>query len=89
MEGRRLNSMENAVKATKQARPKVHMSEDHKLRVRQAAVATGQTISNFMLSELLRRADEIIDKEDKRPERERSVFSALLDAGHASAKERE
>ena len=66
----------------KQARLAVRLSEDHKQRVEQAATATGQTINSFVSSEIVRRADEILEKEAVRclSNRDRDIFLALLDA---------
>ena len=67
--------------AKKQARLAVRLSEDHKQRIERAAAMTGQTLNSFAASELLRRADEVLEKEEVRrlSNRDRDIFLALLD----------
>lgn len=71
-------------KATKQARLGLRLSEEHKARIERAAAMTGQTINSYATSELLRRADEILEKEEVRhlSNAARDSFLALLDGDH-------
>ncbi len=68
--------------AKKQARLALRLSEDHKQRIERAAAMTGQTLNSFASSELVRRSDEILEKEEVRrlSNRDRDIFLALLDA---------
>lgn len=47
----------------KSARVDVRMSEDHKELLDQAAAATGQPLSAFMISTLLREARHVLEEE--------------------------
>jgi uncharacterized protein (DUF1778 family) len=69
-------------KTAKQARLGLRLSEDQKARIERAAAMTGQTLNSFASSELLRRSDEILEKEEVRrlSDRDRDIFLALLDA---------
>lgn len=71
-------------KAAKQARLGLRLSEEHKARIERAAAMTGQTINSYATSELLRRADEILEKEEVRhlSNAARDRFLALLDGDH-------
>ena len=73
-----------ALKARKQARLGLRLSEEHKERIERAAAMTGQTINSYATSELLRRADEILEKEEVRhlSNAARDKFLALLDGDH-------
>ncbi len=66
----------------KQARLALRLSEDHKQRIERAAAMTGQTLNSFVSTEIVRRADEILEKEEVRrlSNRDRDIFLALLDA---------
>ncbi len=66
----------------KQARLALRLSEDHKERIERAAAMTGQTLNSFASSELVRRSDEILEKEEVRllSNRDRDIFLTLLDA---------
>ena len=68
--------------AKKEARIAVRLSDDHKARIEQAAAMTGQTVNSFVASEMVKRADEIMEKEEMRclTNRDRDIFLALLDA---------
>lgn len=60
----------------------LHLSEDHQRRVEQAAAMMGQTLDSFAATELVRRADEILEGQEIRrlSNRDRDIFLALLDA---------
>lgn len=47
----------------KQARVDIRMSEEHKAVLEQAAAATGQPLTSFMVSSLLERARAILSQE--------------------------
>jgi uncharacterized protein (DUF1778 family) len=47
----------------KEARVDVRMSPEHKALLEQAAAATEQTLSSFMVSTLLREAHEVLERE--------------------------
>ena len=66
----------------KQARLALRLTEEHKERIEQAAAMTGQTINSFASSELIKRSEEILEKEEVRrlSNRDRDIFLALLDA---------
>lgn len=68
-------------KAAKQARMGLRLSEQHKERIERAAAMVGQTVNSYAIAELLRRADEILEKEEVRrlSNRDRDIFLALLD----------
>ena len=68
----------------KQARLAVRLSEDHKERVERAAAMTGQTINSFVSSVIVKRADEVLEKEEVRllSNAARDRFLALLDGDH-------
>ena len=68
----------------KQVRFAVRLSEDHKRRIERAAAMTGQTLNSFAAVELLRRSDEILEKEEMRrlSDAARDRFLALLDGDH-------
>lgn len=70
-----------AVKMKKQARLGLRLTEDQKARIECAATMTGQTLNSFVTSEMLRRSDEILEKEEVRrlSNRDRDIFLALLD----------
>ncbi len=69
-------------KAAKQARLGLRLTEEHKARIERAAAMTGQTLNSYATAELLRRADEILEKEEVRrlSDRDRDIFLALLEA---------
>lgn len=69
-------------KVAKQARLGLRLSDEHKARIERAAAMTGQTVNSYATAELLRRADEILEKEEVRrlSDRDRDIFLALLDA---------
>ena len=69
-------------KAAKQARLGLRVSEEHKTRIERAAAMTGQTVNSFAASELLKRSDEILEREEVRrlSDRDRDIFLALLEA---------
>ncbi len=71
-----------ASKSTKQARLGLRLSEEHKARIERAAAMVGQTVNSYATAELLRRADEILEKEEVRrlSDRDRDIFLALLDS---------
>lgn len=58
------------------------LSEDHQRRVEQAAAMMGQTFEAFAATELVRRADEILEGQEVRrlSNRDRDIFLAMLDA---------
>ncbi len=60
----------------------LYLSEDHQRRVEQAAAMMGQTLDSFAATELVRRADEILEGQEIRrlSNRDRDIFLALLDA---------
>ena len=64
-----------------QVRLWLRLSVEHKERIVRAAVASGQTFNSFAASVLLKRADEIIAKEESRllSNTARDRFLALLD----------
>ena len=66
----------------KQAQLALSLSEDHKQRIEQAAALTGQTLDSFAATELVRRADEILENQEVRrlSNRDHDIFLALLDA---------
>ncbi len=66
----------------KQARIALRLSEDHKQRIERAAAMMGQTLNSFASSELVKRSDEVLEKEETRrlSNRDRDIFLALLDA---------
>ncbi len=68
--------------AKKEARIAVRLSESHKARIEQAAAMTGQTVNSFVASEMVRRADEIVEREELRllSNAARDRFLALLDS---------
>ncbi len=68
----------------KQARLALRLSEDHKQRIERAAAMTGQTLNSFASSELVKRSDEILEKEEMRllSNAARDRFLALLDGDH-------
>ena len=70
-----------ASKPSKQARLGLRLSEEHKERIERAAAMSGQTVNSYATAELLRRADEILEKEEIRrlSNRDRDIFLALLD----------
>lgn len=70
------------LKTVKQARLGLRLSEEHKARIERAAAMTGQTVNSYVTSELLRRTDEILEKEEVRrlSDRDRDIFLALLEA---------
>lgn len=65
-----------------QVRLWLRLSVEHKERIERAAAASGQTVNSFAASVLLKRADEIIAKEEARllSNAARERFLALLDA---------
>jgi uncharacterized protein (DUF1778 family) len=69
-------------KTNKPARLALRLSADHKERIERAAAMTGQTINSFASAELVKRSDEILEKEEMRllSNRDRDLFLALLDA---------
>ena len=69
-------------RVTKQARLGLRLTDDQKARIEQAAAMTGQTLNSFASAELLRRSDEILEKEEVRhlSNRDRDIFLALLEA---------
>jgi uncharacterized protein (DUF1778 family) len=71
-----------AAKTTKQARLGLRLSKEHKERIERAAAMVGQTVNSYATAELLRRADEILEKEEIRrlSDRDRDIFLALLEA---------
>lgn len=71
-----------AARTTKQARLGLRLSEEHKARIECAAAMTGQTTNAFVASEMLRRSNEILEKEETRrlSNRDRDIFLALLEA---------
>ncbi len=66
----------------KQARLGLRLTDDQKARIERAAAMTGQTVNSFVASEMLRRSDEILKKEETRrlSDRDRDIFLALLEA---------
>ena len=71
-------------KAAKQARLGLRLTDEHKARIERAAAMTGQTVNSYATAELLRRADEILEKEEVRhlSNAARDRFLALLDSDH-------
>ena len=71
-----------SAKTTKQARLGLRLSEEHKERIERAAAMVGQTVNSYATAELLRRAEEILEKEEFRrlSNRDRDIFLALLEA---------
>jgi uncharacterized protein (DUF1778 family) len=66
----------------KTARLGLRLSEEHKERIERAAAMTGQTVNSYAASELVKRSDEILEKEEVRrlSDRDRDIFLALLEA---------
>lgn len=66
----------------KQARLALRLTEEHKERIERAAAMTGQTVNSYASAELLRRSDEILEKEEIRrlSNRDRDIFLAMLEA---------
>ena len=75
----------NAAKTTKQARLGLRLTDEHKARIERAAAMTGQTVNSYATAELLRRADEVLEKEEVRnlSNAARDRFLELLDGDHA------
>ncbi len=71
-------------KAEKQARLGLRLTNEHKARIERAAAMTGQTVNSYATAELLRRADEILEKEEvqRLSNTARDRFLALLDGDH-------
>lgn len=69
----------------KQARLGLRLNEEHKERIERAAAAMGQTVNSFASSELLRRSEEILEREEFRylSDTARDRFLALLDSDTA------
>jgi len=69
----------------KQARLGLRLNEEHKQRIERAAAAMGQTVNSFASSELLKRSEEILEKEEFRflSNTARDRFLALLDSDAA------
>lgn len=62
----------------------MRLSEDHEERVQRAAAMTGQTINSSVSSVIVKRADEVLEKEEVRflSNAARDRFLALLDGDH-------
>ncbi len=69
-------------RTAKQARLGLRLTDDQKARIECAAATMGQTLNSFASAELLRRSDEILEKEEIRrlSDRDRDIFLALLEA---------
>ena len=67
---------------TEQARLSLRMSKAQKQQIVRAAWMAGQDVNSFAVSELLRLADAVLEKEEVRmlSDRDRDIFLALLDA---------
>ncbi len=59
-------SLEEQLPAQTQTRLWLRLSAEHKERIERAAAATGQTVNSFASAELLKRADEILAREESR-----------------------
>ena len=64
------------------ARLDFRLSLQAKEKIEQAAVASGQTVSDFAVSTLLKSAEEILENQQQRQlsDRDRDLFLQLLDA---------
>ena len=64
------------------ARLDFRLSLQAKEKIEQAAVASGQTVSDFAVSTLLKSAEEILERQEQRQlsDRDRDLFIQLLDA---------
>ena len=73
--------MEEQQDRTELARLYLRMPKADKQRIARAAWMTGQDVNSFAVSELLRLADMVLEKEEVRrlSNRDRDVFLALLD----------
>ena len=69
----------------KQARLGLRLNEEHKERIERAAAAMGQTVNSFAASKLLKRSEEILEREEVRylSNTARDRFLALLDSDSA------
>lgn len=74
------NVKSNKVKAA--ARLDFRLAAENKRLIEQAAVISGQTVSDFVLSNVIKTAQEVVEKDHTTvlSNRDRDLFLAMLDA---------